>query len=313
MAPSTTELHSFYSTLSKVGKPVILSLVPEFCEAYVPLQLKGVLPPPLSELYREDYLALSYPDFLKKCEETFETLSIGSEQAKAVEEKTREQSNSKTWFQQRAARITASKFKAAARTDITQPSQSLIRTVCYPESTRFKSKATEWGCTHEKEALTVYQSQEEAHHLGFKVSSCGLMISTDYPHMGASPDGIVSCDCCGERVLEVKCPFSCVDKTFLEVTCTTEPTFFLQEVNGKFTLKRDHAYYYQIQLQMKLCGTSCGDFIVWRENELVLESIPIDEEFLTTALEKATKFFIYGIFCRRSLGSGTPSYLSMHA
>ena len=49
MTPSTTELHSFYSTLSKVGKPVILSLVPGFCEAYVPLQLKGVLPSPLSK------------------------------------------------------------------------------------------------------------------------------------------------------------------------------------------------------------------------------------------------------------------------
>ena len=97
--------------------------------------------------------------------------------------------------------------------------------------------------------------------------------------MGASPDSIVNCDCCGRRVLEA----------------TTEPTFFLQEVNGSFTLKRDHAYYYQIQLQMKLCGTNFGDFIVWRENELGPERIPIDEEFLTAALEKATKFFIYGI------------------
>ena len=36
--------------------------------------------------------------------------------------------------------------------------------------------------------------------------------------MGASPDGIVQCDCCGKGVVEIKCPFSCRDKMFLEAT-----------------------------------------------------------------------------------------------
>lgn len=33
--------------------------------------------------------------------------------------------------------------------------------------------------------------------------------------MGASPDGIVNCVCCGKGVLEIKCPYSCVDKLLL--------------------------------------------------------------------------------------------------
>ena len=81
----------------------------------MPLQSKGILPPPLSELYREDYLALPYPELLTKCEETFEALSVSSEQVKAVEEKTREQSNSKTWFHQRAARITVSQVQSSSK------------------------------------------------------------------------------------------------------------------------------------------------------------------------------------------------------
>ena len=96
ITPSSSELDSFNSKLSKVGKPVLLSLVPSFCEAYVPLQSKGIGPSPLSEPYRKDYLALPCPELLTKCEETFEALSISYEQVKAVEEKTREQSNSKT-------------------------------------------------------------------------------------------------------------------------------------------------------------------------------------------------------------------------
>ena len=193
------------------------------------------------------------------------------------------------WFSQRAGRITASKFKAAARTNISQPSQSLIKLVCYPESMQFRSKATKWGCTHENDALAAYISQEESKHLGFQLSSSGLVLSTDYPHMGSSPDSIVKCECCGQRVVEVKCPFSCRNKSFLEAT--SEPSFFLQDVNGSLSLNREHAYYYQIQLQMKICGTKCGDFVVWQEKELIVERITIDEVLLAVALESATKFF----------------------
>ena len=49
--------------------------------------------------------------------------------------------SSKFWFQQRSGRITASRLKAAVRTDIAQPSQSLIKSICYPESCQFSSKA----------------------------------------------------------------------------------------------------------------------------------------------------------------------------
>jgi len=176
IAPSASELHSFFSALSEVGKPAILSIIPEFCEAYVPLRSTGAVPPPLSDLYKEEFLSLSYPDLLKECEEAFVNLSVEPHQAAVVEEKTREQSNSKTWFQQRAGRITASRFKSAAHTDITQPSQSLIKTICYPESYRFTSKATLWGCTHEKDALAAYKRQEQGLHSNLQVVQCGLVL-----------------------------------------------------------------------------------------------------------------------------------------
>ena len=44
--------------------------------------------------------------------------------------------------------------------------------------------------------------------------------------------------------------------------------------HGQYCLKRKHAYFHQIQLQMKLCEVNYGDFIIWREamNLLFLES-----------------------------------------
>ena len=72
--------------------------------------------------------------------------------ARNVEKHTRGQALSKIWFQQRAA----SKLKAAVSTNMAQPSISLMKALCYPESNRFKSEATSWGCHHEKSAITAY-------------------------------------------------------------------------------------------------------------------------------------------------------------
>ena len=47
------------------------------------------------------------------------------------------------------------------------------------------------------------------------MSSCGLVLS--YPFLGASPDGLVLCECCGTGALELKCPYSPRDKNFIEI------------------------------------------------------------------------------------------------
>ena len=80
-----------------------------------------------------------------KCEEAFNNLAVTGEQAQALEKATRGQSLSKLWFQHRAGRITASMLKFSVHTDITQPSQSLIKKICYQESYKFSSQATDWG------------------------------------------------------------------------------------------------------------------------------------------------------------------------
>ena len=46
---------------------------------------------------------------------------------------------------------------------------------------------------------------------------------------------------------------------------------------------------------MRVCDTSYGDFIVWRQDEMVMEHILVENKFLDASLEKATNIFIYGI------------------
>ena len=66
----------------------------------MPLCEQGVLPPPLTNMFKADYMQLSYPELLKKCDTSVPTLK----QCESIEERTHGQSACKIWFQQRAAR-----------------------------------------------------------------------------------------------------------------------------------------------------------------------------------------------------------------
>ena len=65
--------------------------------------------------------------------------------------------------------------------------------------------------------------------------------------------------------------------------------------SGQWKLKRQHIYYYQAQLQMHVCKVSYADFIVWTESEYVIERIAANDEFITSKMEAATRFFTYGM------------------
>ena len=205
-APTDIELNEFFDKLSKCNtKPAILSTVPEYALGYVPKSSLDSFTRPLQSLYQPEYLGLKFTDLLTVCESV--EIQVTAEMADMAEKETRKQSNCKLWFKYRAGRITASKMKSVCRTDPASPSQSLVKSICYPEVYRFKSKATDWGCKHEQTARDSYFSEMKKSHDGFQVSESGLVLNSQWPHLGASPDGIISCDCCGIGVLEIKCPY----------------------------------------------------------------------------------------------------------
>lgn len=290
--PSEEKIACFVHELSKTGKPALLSILPEYCENYVVDHSMFSLP--LPNLFDASAMDLSYSDLLEVCEHVYEELKITDEQSRNIEASTRDQAQSKTWFRFRAGRVTASKFKAAVHTDLSQPSQSLLKSICYPESYKFSNKATKWGCSHEKTAREAYFNKVAQAHLNLVVLDRGLIINPQYPHLGASPDGFIKCHCCGSGVLEVKCPFSCKDRSFLDAIGEKNFCMERSEDDG-FVLKKKHAYFYQVQLQMKLCDVNFCDFIMWRSDELVVNRIERDDHFLKEAIDKATVFFKYGI------------------
>lgn len=83
--------------------------------------------------------------------------------------------------------------------------------------------------------------------------STGLYINPQCPHLGASPDGLSSCTCCGGGVLEIiKCPYSIRDQ---DPTQVQQADFYLKpQDEGGVKLNKKRNYCYQVQGQLMVCN-----------------------------------------------------------
>ena len=102
---------------------------------------------------------------------------------------TRKQTKSKEWFRYRAGRITASRYRQVLHTQISKPSYSLLKAVCYPESA-----LSDLLLQNENDAIARYRSLLTSHD-DVSITKCGFHISSKYPFIGASPDALVQCNC----------------------------------------------------------------------------------------------------------------------
>ena len=75
------------------------------------------------------------------------------------------------------------------------------------------------------------------------------MISHEYPYLSASPDLKVACECCGDGLVEIKCPYTIRDK---KPTPEMLPQIGTDQDTYKLKVNTDH--YFQIQGQLGVTG-----------------------------------------------------------
>jgi len=133
-------------------------------------------------------------------------------------------------------------------------------------------------------------------HNNVTVCKTGLTLYADTPYIAASPDFILTCDCCGEWVGEVKCPFSYKDEL---IDSINDNKFCVQ--NG--TLKKDHPYYTQCQVHMYCTGIKQCLFVVWTFKDCKILNVGLDQDFLSTSIanlsDKYKKVIVPEILCRQ--------------
>lgn len=179
-------------------------------------------------------------------------------------------------------------MKAVTRTDSSNPSQSLIKSICYPFDNKFESDATKWGHKHEDNAIqSLICKFEEDGHENVVVEQCGLFVSEDQPFIAATPDGIISCDCCGKQLVEVKCPFSIKDEKLYE----NENFYLKKDHDGEFRLDREHEYFFQVQTQMGVTQIESCLFVVWTTQDVHIEQILFDQAMWQEMCFTAEHFF----------------------
>ncbi len=66
-------------------------------------------------------------------------------------------------------------------------------------------------------------------------------------------------------------------------------------IAGMWELRKDHAYYYQVQTQLNVVNCEYGDFVVWTEKETIIERIQIDRNFHASNLIEIEHFFLYSV------------------
>ena len=191
----------------------------------------------------------------KEAERVFYGMKISVREATAIERATIAQHNSVQWRDQRNGRITASLFHDVyVRKESTDPEPLVKQIMGYELSDLSHVPAIKWGVQNECVARQRYTDLMSAEHKGFACSLTGLWVNPLYPHMGVNPDGVITCNCCGQGLLEIKCPFSAKDHTFVNSkTCN-----FLIDT-GYLNLK--HRYYTQVQGQLLVTGRSFCDFL----------------------------------------------------
>ena len=153
-------------------KPVILSLFKPYSESFMSRSQHVLIMP---DLYDPSHLKLSYPDRLKQCFEV--SLDLNDNELDAIEEDTRQQSKGNFFY-------------IVAHSNPMQPSESLIKSLCYPHLFKVTSKAISHGKKYEKTAVET--------HKDFQVKYCGMIVDKEHPWLHAIPDFMASCSCCGD-------------------------------------------------------------------------------------------------------------------
>lgn len=288
---------------SSSGSSVGLSLFSEYSNSFVPTKSKVSdikYPDSLRKLYKHDYESMSVNDLRQVPIDMHVKLS--GETIDLVEVGTRKQSSSPVWFEVREGRITSSTAFDVLHTSDLYPAKSLIKKICNKSntSTGKKPAALSWGANHEQYAFSLYQkhvtgqrSSKEKYlgpdntiHKNCHVSKCGFHIDKENQCLGASPDGIISCECCGKGSLEIKCPMSCKEKSLLDKIL--DASFYLDQ---NLKLKENHRYFAQVQVQMHVLNVQFVDFVVWTPNEYVITRVKRDQNFLSAAIPQLILFW----------------------
>lgn len=127
-------------------------------------------------------------------------IKVSTQEVLNIERTTRQQSGSRTWFDERQWRLTASRFGEICKATERRDMDALCSSIFYPS--KLSTPPIVHGKTYEKVALEKFAALYDT-----KITECGLYISVQMPYLAGSPDARIFYK--NRRYLcEVKCPYT---------------------------------------------------------------------------------------------------------
>ncbi|KAF0709717.1 SWIM-type domain-containing protein [Aphis craccivora] len=192
----------------------------------------------------------------------FNLIFVTEEKIKTIFNQTINQSD-QYWLNNRKFRISASTkvHKIKTLKILTHERQiSLAKSLLDSKPLIGKAaKNVKYGYQTENKAFEAYSKM-----VGFEVIKCGLVVHVDKHWLCASPDGIVLINNRPNKVLDIKCPITCQDKSIIDPVTNIPNVKYLKLINGEITLKKSHSYYSQCQILMYVTGLDECDLFVYK-------------------------------------------------
>ena len=206
VASTPSEVLSEATVTSTPSEMTVTSMPSEYSETSANFV---TIPAPLTALHKDLYYNMANDELEKEAEKLFCDLSISEQEAEALVDAIIMQQASAQWREQRNGRLTDSIFHDIyVRKRSTGPESLIKRVMGYEKSDLSHIPAIKWGVENECVARQLYTNVMSTKHDNFACKLTGLWVSPLYPHLGASPDGVTTCNCHGDGLVEIKCPFS---------------------------------------------------------------------------------------------------------
>ena len=95
-------------------------------------------------------------------------------------------------------------------------------------------------------ALKLYENVNGEKHINMVVTKTGLHIHPKHLYIAATPDSLVTCECCGDGTVEIKCAVSLMQKDYKSWADVAILPNYLYHCGSKIHLKQSSGYYYQV-------------------------------------------------------------------
>lgn len=139
-------------------------------------------------------------------------------------------------------------------------------------------------------AKTIYKQEYVKSHSNALFHECGIFIEKNNSYLAAIRDMLVTCDCCGNGLLEFKSVL--VPKCEIcSCFCNCKLPVCLYNCNNTLAVKKNHDYYCRVHGQMALTQRKWCDIFVYSVNGCFKERVYFDTKYFQTVFSNLELFY----------------------